>query len=261
VAFLDRSKGLFINALEAFSSGTEQCNASEKLASQIDDFSWNDDREILIAVSEKNLITWFYPRVALFDKDLLLQSTSMKAGIDFAERAKISCFDDSTIEIEFEDGSKIQNAVDQCSLLLHECVHENKWNQAQKICQFMKTKEYWATLASLSLHHGNLNVALNSLCALQAVDKVEYIKHVQNIPTEEVRPGKLRIFKYMTDSWCTIDTFLVALHSYRDDGQNSASTKDDRRRQSRFYYKQALLNSTEPSKFTYIYSGFRTLLT
>lgn len=191
VVFLDRSKGLFINALEAVLSGSDPNNACEKLASQIDDFSWNNDKEILIAVSEKNLITWFYPRVALFDKELLIQSTSMKAGIDFGERAKIICFDDSTIEIEFEDGSTIQNSVDQGLILLHEYVHENKWNQARKICQFMKTKECWATLASLSLHHGNLNVALSALCALQAVAKVEYIKHVQNIPTEEVSPSKL----------------------------------------------------------------------
>jgi hypothetical protein len=199
VAFIDRAKSLYINTIAAFSSGSDPDTLSEKLASQVNDISWNDECEILAAVSEKSLITWFYPRAALIDKHLLSQARSTKVWFDFGERPKISFFNESTIEIEFEDGSKIQNSIAQCALSLHEYAHENKWKQAQNLCQFMKAKEYWAMLACLSLYHGKLNVASSALCALQAVDKVEYIKHIQNIPTEEVSPNERTVVRQLTE--------------------------------------------------------------
>jgi len=42
-----------------------------KLASMTDSFQWNDKNDVLCAISDSRLITWFYPNAIEVDKEIL----------------------------------------------------------------------------------------------------------------------------------------------------------------------------------------------
>jgi len=190
LVFVDRTRNLFIHDIGPLFSGSERRAISQKLASQVSSFAWSDECEILTAVSDKRLIAWFYPRAAFVDKDLLVLASITKDAHDLGESPTIKSWEGSAIRIELEDGSKIHSSVPQFPSMLHNYVNKNQWDSALKLCRFLKSREYWGTLAGFSIHHSKLDIAETALCALQTVDKVEYIKFIQSIPTIEVGPNE-----------------------------------------------------------------------
>lgn len=48
---------------------------------QVESAAWNDKSDILVAIADARLVTWYYPNAVLVDKDLLgLASTSRDAA-------------------------------------------------------------------------------------------------------------------------------------------------------------------------------------
>lgn len=49
-----------------------------KISSMVDSFKWNDSNDMLSALSDGKLITWFYPNAIYVDKDLMDHARSVQ---------------------------------------------------------------------------------------------------------------------------------------------------------------------------------------
>lgn len=58
-----------------------------KIASIVDSFSWNDGNDMLAALSDGQLKTWFYPNSIYVDKDLMNKAMSAKDASDVGKMA------------------------------------------------------------------------------------------------------------------------------------------------------------------------------
>ncbi|CAM9692177.1 unnamed protein product, partial [Laminaria digitata] len=80
LAFIDRNKELWLcPVLPAQSKGASP--AKYKLHTQVESAAWNDRSDVLTAIADGRLITWYYPNAVSIDRDLLgLASTSRDAA-------------------------------------------------------------------------------------------------------------------------------------------------------------------------------------
>jgi hypothetical protein len=53
----------------------------------------------------------------------------------------------------------------------------------------------WACLAAMAVHHKDLNTAELSFAAIDDMDKLQYIQHIKQIPSEEGRAAELALFR------------------------------------------------------------------
>jgi intraflagellar transport protein 80 len=58
-----------------------------KLASMTDSFLWNDKNDVLCAISDTRLITWFYPNAVEVDKEIMAMTKSVKETNDIGRLA------------------------------------------------------------------------------------------------------------------------------------------------------------------------------
>ncbi len=58
-----------------------------KLASMCDSFSWNDKNDVLCAISDSRLITWFYPNAVEVDKEIMEMTKQSKESLDIGRMA------------------------------------------------------------------------------------------------------------------------------------------------------------------------------
>lgn len=53
----------------------------------VDSFQWNDGNDMLAALADGKLKTWFYPNVIYVDKDLTDKTMSVKEANDIGKMA------------------------------------------------------------------------------------------------------------------------------------------------------------------------------
>lgn len=87
----------------------------------------------------------------------------------------------------------------------YEFVGGRRWEEAVRLCRFVKSKPLWTCLAGMSLHRQHLDTAEIALAAIDQVDKLHYILHVKDIPSSEGRNAAMALFRRSPDevqSWC-----------------------------------------------------------
>lgn len=79
LAFIDRNRDLYICNLRT--------NEKHKLATMVDSMKWNDQSDMLAAISDGKFIVWYYPTIVFVDIDLLPMTQSIKEErFDFDEK-------------------------------------------------------------------------------------------------------------------------------------------------------------------------------
>lgn len=76
-----------------------------KIASMVDSFQWNDHNDMLCALTDGKLNTWFYPNAIYVDKDLMKQSMSSKDAQDVGKLAQMLSFTGNIVFIRRLDGA------------------------------------------------------------------------------------------------------------------------------------------------------------
>ena len=61
--------------------------------------------------------------------------------------------------------------------------------------RFVKNPQLWATLAGMAIYHQDLESACIALSAVKEVDKLQYIKYIQSIPSNEGRNAEMMLYK------------------------------------------------------------------
>ncbi len=99
--------------------------------------------------------------------------------------------------------------------MLHEQAYARRWEDATRLCRFVKDVSLWSALAVLAAEARNLttletcyaaidqvraNILIfpsgfhDSCCHVAQVDKVEYIQSIKDIPSTEGRNAALALF-------------------------------------------------------------------
>ena len=141
--------------------------AKQKLATQVDTVAWNDTSDMLSAIADSRLITWFYPHALYVDKDLLPLTQETQDGAEFGKIPQIKTFFGNIITIRRADGALLTSTVPPYPTSLYELVSAGRWDEAVRLCRFVKIPQLWATLAGMAIYHQDLESACTALSAIK----------------------------------------------------------------------------------------------
>lgn len=190
IVFIDENSDLFIHPilLTSFSvSSGKNTQSPQKMSNNINDVAWSNASNILTAIQESSLITWYYPNAPYIDKDLLQLACELKE-MSFDKSATISCFCGNTVTVNSEDGSDVDMYISPYSTVVYNLAVSLNWKEAQRVCRFAKDNKVWTMLAGLAIECNELETAETALRAIKKVDKLRFIQHIMQIKKEEVSP-------------------------------------------------------------------------
>lgn len=178
IAILDKGKDLYL--CKAVKPGM-----AEKLGAMVDTFMWNDTTDQLIALIDDRLVIYIYPSVVFVDKDLLDKTLQKKACNDAGKHAQITAFYGSTCIIRKADGADLVMVTTPYPQLLYSHFEKGQWEQAVRLCRYVKTPELWASLAAMAMQSRTLETVEVALAAIDEVDKVQFVAHINKQPAND----------------------------------------------------------------------------
>jgi len=98
------------------------------------------------------------------------------------------------INFRRKDGGLISIAISPYPSILFEFCEKQKWEKAIRLCRFVKEHTLWACLAAVSLNARELNTAEIALAAVEAIDKVQFINKVKELPSEASKNAALALY-------------------------------------------------------------------
>ena len=223
LVFADKNLEFFISNLSATSVAGGKGSAVfpfMKLQSHIESFLFNDDSDMLVGVSDGKLHVWCHPAVTFVDKDILPLSSYINDSIELGRNAKIIAYSGSKITLRKVDGSIIFASSQTDVSLLYEFARADRWEQCVRLCRHQSSSVLWGALAGMSLLKRQLDTSIIALSELNEVVKValppwlnyfcifcymllkmkvEYLQHVQQIPSEEGRNAEMALFRRQPD--------------------------------------------------------------
>ncbi|XP_002738919.2 intraflagellar transport protein 80 homolog [Saccoglossus kowalevskii] len=165
-----------------------------KLGTMISSLSWNDTTNILSALQDGKLSVWYYPNAVYVDKELLSKTILEKDTSEFGKNPNLVSFLGNHLTIRRADGSLVSTGIIPYPAMLHELVYGNRWEDAVRLCRFVKDPAMWGCLAAMAAYAKELNTAEIAYAAIDEADKVEFIIHIKEIPSKEARSAEMALF-------------------------------------------------------------------
>jgi len=191
VVFIDSNRDMYITPVLR--------QHQVKLSTMVDSVAWNDVSDTLVALADGKLVTWTYPNVVFVDKDLLPATTTSKAGDMFGKLPQIHTFFGTRVTVRRADGALLTANVGVYPPLLYEFVRGSRWEEAVRLCRFVKAPDLWAALAAMAINEKHLHTAEIALAAINEVDKVHYISYIKDIPSAEGRAAELMLYRRLPE--------------------------------------------------------------
>jgi intraflagellar transport protein 80 len=213
LAFIDKNQDLYlINGLFSLvsqqksalpvsvaSNGSQANNsvAVKKLAAMADSLKWNEESHILCAVVDSKVSIWYYPQAPFVDPDI---SDYTRTTVDVASSIRqgtILLFVGSQCLIRASDGSVLNvHGVDPFPVALFNLMRRKRVEDAVKLCRFVRSKLLWSCLALVAVAINDLNTAEVAYASIDDVKKVQFINHLKEIKSADLRKAKLALFQH-----------------------------------------------------------------
>lgn len=197
IAILDKNKDLYLTK-------AMNVDRTEKLGAMVDSFMWNDATDTLVALIDGKLVVYLYPMVVFVDKDLLPLTLQSRPCNDAGKYAQIIAYYGSHCTIRKADGADLAMTFSPYAVLLHQKVEKGLWDQAVRLCRYVKTPELWAALGAMAIQARELNTVEIALAAIEEVDKVQFIAHINKLPDEVLKSAELALFCKRPDEAMTV---------------------------------------------------------
>merc|ERR1719420_2704909 len=78
--------------------------------------------------------------------------------------------------------------------LLYQAFEKGQWEQAVRLCRYVKLPELWASLAAMAIQSRALDTVQIALAAIEEVDKVQFVAHINKLPDDVLRQAELTLF-------------------------------------------------------------------
>lgn len=186
LAFIDKNRDLYLQEVKTGSR-------SIKITVMAHALSWNDEANMLAALQEGTVTVWFNPSAAYVDRNLLCRSLLEKETSDLGQMPQIVSFMGDQVNIRRSDGSLVVVAIPPYPKVLRSYVDTSRWDDAIRLCRFIKDESLWSCLAAFAIQARELNTAGISYAALNEASKVEYIERVKNIQVKEARLAQMAL--------------------------------------------------------------------
>ncbi|NXN14848.1 IFT80 protein, partial [Indicator maculatus] len=190
IAFIDKNRDLYITSVKRF--GKEQ--KIVKIGTMVQSLAWNDTSNILCGIQDAHFTVWCYPNTVYVDKDLLPKTLYEKDGSEFSKNPQIVHFVGNQITIRRADGALVHLNISPYPAILHDYVSGSKWEDAVRLCRFVKDQTLWACLAAMAVANKEMATAEIAYAAIGEIDKVRYIKFIRDLPSKESRMAHTLLF-------------------------------------------------------------------
>jgi intraflagellar transport protein 80 len=188
LALVDKNRDLHITPV----TGAQE---SYKLHIMVDTIRWNDMNNSLSAVADGMLLVWHYPEVVYMDRDLLPNTLSKQSAGQLGKTAEIVEFAATRVQVRRSDGAIVTFSVSPYPAMLERFCSAVEWEQALRLCRYVKSNELWACLAAMAVCGKELHTAEVAYAAIDQVDKLLYMCHIKELPTVEAREADLLLFR------------------------------------------------------------------
>lgn len=185
LAVLDRNRDLYLTPIHK--------PDFQKLGAMVDTFMWNDGCDMLCALADSQLLTWLYPSTVFIDKDLLPLTVLSQSAQEAGKYAELLSFSGAHVTLRRADGSQLAMYVSPYPVVLYKMHDKGHWDKAIRLCRYIKSPELWATVAAMSMHVRELNTVEIALAAIDQVDKVHFINHINKLPDEVLKSAELAL--------------------------------------------------------------------
>jgi len=186
MCFIDNNRDLFLSMVHK--------PEVLKISNMVDSFKWNDSNDMLTAISDGKLKSWFYPNAIFVDKELMGKSLAIKDVNDVGKLSTITQFNGNLVTIRRLDGSVATIGISPYPKMLYEHVEKADFEKAIRMCRFVKEQTLWACLAAMSIYCRELNTVEIALAAIDEADKVQYINYIKELPSEPSRNAALCLY-------------------------------------------------------------------
>ncbi|KAJ3331931.1 Intraflagellar transport protein 80, partial [Gonapodya sp. JEL0774] len=205
LAILDSNRSLYMHILSGPSRGR-----SAKVAASIDHVKWNEDTQAageLAAVGGGKVIVWWCGEEAVAGVSRGLASGGEGARWEKEIRElgrdiRIEWYCGSQIALRKADGgiTMIGN-LSPYPALLHGLVVKRQWEEAVRVCRYVKDLSLWCLLATHSLlPTAHLDTAEVALAALEDVPRVRHVNFAKSLPEgSEARRGEVEMLRGRVD--------------------------------------------------------------
>ena len=193
LAFIDKNRDLYMTDIG------DDVKTPFKLATMVDTMAWNDGSDLLVAIADGKLITWYNPHVVQVDQTLLNRSKDEQEGVLFGKHSNIISFFGSHLKVRRADGALMTASVSPYPIELDKFVKKRQWEEAVRLCRFVKSDPLWAALAGGAIGSLHLDTAEIALAAMKEVDKLHYILYIKDIPLEEGQNAEIALYQRRPD--------------------------------------------------------------
>ncbi|ELT96334.1 hypothetical protein CAPTEDRAFT_168411 [Capitella teleta] len=190
LAIVDKNRDLYLTQVRVYGKDRK----TVKLSTMINSLLWNDETNMLAALSEGKLLVWFYPNASSVDKDLISRTTYERETNEFGKSPQLLSFLGKQISVRRAEGSILTTSVSPYPSILHNCVTLGRWDDAVRLCRFVKEESLWACLAAMAAYGKQLGTAEVAYAAIDEADKVQFIQSIKEIPSKEARNAEMALF-------------------------------------------------------------------
>jgi len=189
MAFIDKNRDLYLRTVRQVGAPKYH-----KLSTMVSAMAWNDNCNMLAAVADNKVTIWYYPNVAFVDPDIVNKTLLQLDQNEFGKNLQIVNFVGNVCTMRRGDGALCSTSVSPYPSFLHGYANQSKWDEAVRLCRFVKDEPLWACLAAMSAYAKELSTAEIAYAAIEEADKVQYINHVKEIPSNEGRLAAMALF-------------------------------------------------------------------
>ncbi|XP_062598363.1 intraflagellar transport protein 80 homolog [Saccostrea cucullata] len=169
LAIIDKNRDLYLTSVRVF--GTER--KSNKLGNMIQSLCWNDSANMLAALADGKFTVWYYPNTIYVDRDLASRTVFEKEASEFGKNPQLLNFIGNHIIIRRAEGSLVGTGISPYPAILHSYVQNSRWDDAVRLCRFVKDDVLWCCLAAMSAYAKELNTAEIAYAAIKEVNSVQ----------------------------------------------------------------------------------------
>ena len=148
LAIIDKNRDLHLVTVRRLGAG------SGKLGAMVASLRWSSDCSMLAAMQDSRFTLWYYPTIISVDRALLnrwvmcyhavLSSCLMtrtlveRDSAEFGKYPVITSFENNSVSVRKGDGSLVTTGVSPYPAILHGYVTSQHWDDATKLCRFVK---------------------------------------------------------------------------------------------------------------------------
>ncbi|XP_053567774.1 intraflagellar transport protein 80 homolog [Bombina bombina] len=189
IAFIDKNRDLYITPVRKFGKELQAI----KIGTMLHTLAWNNVYNMLCGIHDNRFSVWYYPNVAYIDKELLSKTMYEKDGSEFSKTPQIVSFVGNRVTIRRSDGSLVHTNISPYPAILYEHISSSKWEDAVKLCHFVKEQTLWSCLAAMAIASKEMKTAEIAYTAIGEIDKVQYINSIKDLPSKESRMAHIQL--------------------------------------------------------------------